>query len=69
VPLPELKVIVSKNSRKVRICIVNNSNSNDSTGYNSNALIRSYGPDLDSNDSEELAYQELVEYMDRRYRK
>ena len=65
-PLPEPKVIVGKNSRKVRIYIVNNSNSYNS---NSNTLIRPYSPDLDSNNSEELAYQELVKYIDRRSRK
>ena len=57
-PLLELKVIVSKNSRKVRIYIVNNSNSyNSDSGYNSNYLIGPYSPDSDSDsDLEELAY-------------
>ena len=59
--------MVSENSRKVIIYLV---------GYNSDSnsklLIRPYGPNsnygLDSN-AEELAYQELVETMDRERRK
>jgi hypothetical protein len=46
--------------------MVNNSNSS----YNSNTLIGPYSPDSDSDsDLEELAYQELVERMDRGRRK
>jgi hypothetical protein len=57
VPLPGPKVIVGENGRKVRICVVNNSNGYDSDGYDSDYLIRPYGPDSDSDsDLEELAY-------------
>jgi hypothetical protein len=42
--------------------------SSDSS-YDSNDLIRPYSPDSDSDDSEELVYQELVDRMDRGYRK
>jgi hypothetical protein len=61
VPLLELKIIVSKNSKKVRIYIINNSNNSYSSNnsYNSNYLIRSYSPnsDLDLDlDLEELVY-------------
>jgi len=39
-------------------------------GYDSDDLIRPYSPDSDSDsDAEELAYQELVETMDRERRK
>jgi hypothetical protein len=38
------------------------------SGYDSNDSIGPYGPDSDS-DAEELAYQELVETMDRERRK
>ena len=62
VPPPRLKLIRGENG--VIILIV----SSDS-GYDSNDLIRPYSPDLDSNDSEELAYQELVDRMDRGRRK
>jgi hypothetical protein len=55
VPLPEPKIIVGENGRKVRICIINNSDSNSS--YNSDYLIRSYSPNSNSDsDLEELAY-------------
>ena len=65
-PLPGPKIIVGKNSRQVIICAVNDSNS----GYDSNASIGPYGPDSDSDsDLEELAYQELVDRMDRGRRK
>jgi hypothetical protein len=68
VPLPGPKVIVGENGRKVRICIVNESDSN--SGYDSDYLIGSYSPDSDSDsDLEELAYQELVDRMDRGRRK
>jgi hypothetical protein len=61
VPLPGPKVIVGENDRKVRICMVNNSD-----GYNSDYSIGPYGPDSDlDSDLEELAYQELVDCMDR----
>jgi hypothetical protein len=54
-PLLELKVIIGKNNRKVRIYIVNNSDSNSS--YNSNYLIRLYSPDSNSDsDLEKLVY-------------
>jgi hypothetical protein len=54
VPLPGPKIIVNKNNRKVRIYIVNNS---DSNSYNSDYLIRPYSPDSDSDsDLEELVY-------------
>ena len=53
-PLLELKVIVSKNSKKVRIYIINKSNSNN---YNSNYLIIPYSPNSNSDsDLEELVY-------------
>jgi len=38
-------------------------------GYDSDDSIGPYGPDSDSDDSEELAYQELVDRMDRGRRK
>ena len=58
--------MVGENGRRVIICIVNNSDS----GYNSNYSISSYGPKSDSDsDLEELAYQELVDHMDREHRK
>jgi hypothetical protein len=64
---PGPKIIVGENGRKVRICIVNDS---DSNGYNSDHSIGPYSPDSDSDsDLEELAYQELVERMDRGRRK
>jgi hypothetical protein len=71
VPLPEPKVIVGENGRKVRIYIVNNSNGyNSNSSYNSDYLIGPYSPDSDSDsDLKELAYQELVDYMDRKRRK
>jgi hypothetical protein len=50
VPLLEPKVIVNKNSRKVRIYIINKSNSNS---YNS---IRPYSPNSDSKNKEKLVY-------------
>jgi hypothetical protein len=68
VPLPGPKVIVGENSRKVRICMVNNSDSNG--GYNSDYSIGPYSPDSNSDsDLEELAYQELVDHIDRGCRK
>jgi hypothetical protein len=68
VPPPEPKVIVGENGRKVRICVVNDSDSDG--GYDSNTSIRPYSPDSDSDsDLEELAYQELVEHIDRGCRK
>jgi hypothetical protein len=68
VPPPGPKIIVGENDRKVRIYIINNSNSYNSNSYNSNHLIRPYSPDSDSDsDLEELAYQELVDRMDRGY--
>ena len=68
IPLPGPKIIVGKNGRKVRICIVNNSDSDSS--YNSDYLIRPYSLDSNSDsDLEELAYQELVDYIDRGRRK
>jgi hypothetical protein len=55
VPLFGPKVIVGENNKKVRIYIINNSNSNSS--YNSNYLIRPYSPDSNSDsDLEELVY-------------
>ena len=58
--------MVGENGRRVVICAVNDSDG----GYDSNALIRPYGPDSDSDsDMEELAYQELVDRMDRGRRK
>jgi hypothetical protein len=69
-PPPGPKVIVGENGRKVRICVVNNSNSYNSDSYNSDYLIRPYGPDSDlDSDLEELAYQELVDYMNKGRRK
>ena len=66
VPPPGPKIMVGKNGRRVIICIVNDSDS----GYNSDTLIRPYNPDSDSDsDMEELAYQELVDRMDRGRRK
>jgi hypothetical protein len=57
---------VGENSKRVIICIVNDSDN----GYDSNASIRLYGPDSDSDsDLEELANQELVDRMDRARRK
>jgi hypothetical protein len=54
--------MVGKNGRRVIICTVNDSDSS----YDSDALIGPYGPDSDSDsDMEELAYQELVDRMDR----
>jgi len=58
--------MVSENGRKVVIYVVNDSDS----GYDSDASIRPYGPDSDSDsDMEELAYQELVDCMNRGRRK
>jgi hypothetical protein len=58
---------VGKNGRRVIIYIVNDSNSG---GYDSDASIGPYSPDSDSDsDLEELAYQELVKYMNRGCRK
>jgi hypothetical protein len=66
VPPPGPKVIVGKNSRKVRIYIVNS----DSDSYDSDYSIRPYSPDSDSDsDIEELAYQKLVDRIDRGRRK
>jgi hypothetical protein len=49
------KVIVGENGRKVRICVVNDSDSD--SGYNSDYSIGPYSPDSDSDsDLEELAY-------------
>jgi hypothetical protein len=64
VPLLGLKVIVGENGRKVVICLV---------AYNSESKlsIGPYGPDSDygsNSNIEELAYQELVECMDRERR-
>jgi hypothetical protein len=68
VPPPGPKVIVGENGRKVRICVVNDSDSDG--GYDSDHSIGPYGPDSDSDsDMEELAYQELVDRMDRGRRK
>jgi hypothetical protein len=68
VPPPGPKVIVGENGRKVRICVVNDSDSDG--GYDSDHSIGPYGPDSDSDsDLEELVYQELVERMDRGRRK
>jgi hypothetical protein len=39
-------------------------NESDSNGYDSDYSIEPYGPDSDSEDKEELAYQELVDRMD-----
>jgi hypothetical protein len=54
----EPKIIVGENGRKVRIYIVNNSNSyNSNSSYNSDYLIRFYSPDSDSDsDLKELVY-------------
>ena len=52
-PLLGPKVIVGENGRKVRICIVDDS---DSDSYNSNHSTGPYSPDSDSEDKEELAY-------------
>jgi hypothetical protein len=66
VPPPGPKVIVGENNRKVRICIVNNSDSS----YNSDYSISPYSPDSDSDsDLEELVYQELVDRINRGCRK
>jgi hypothetical protein len=66
VPPPGPKVIVGKNSRKVRIYIVNS----DSDSYDSDYLIGPYSPNSDSDsDIEELAYQKLVDRIDRGRRK
>jgi hypothetical protein len=55
VPLPGPKVIVGENGRKVRICMVTESDSDSS--YNSDYLIGPYGPDSNSDsDLEELVY-------------
>jgi len=54
------KVVRGENGRKVIICAVNSDG-----GYDSDHSIGPYGPDSDSDDSEELAYQALVESMDR----
>jgi hypothetical protein len=55
VPPPGPKVIVGENGRKVRICVVNDSDSD--SGYNSDHSIGPYSPDSDSDsDLEELAY-------------
>jgi hypothetical protein len=57
---------VGENGRRVVICAVNNSDGS----YDSDTLIGLYGPDSDSDsDMEELAYQELVDCMDRGRRK
>jgi hypothetical protein len=63
---PGPKIIVGENGRKVRVCVVDDS---DSDGYDSDHSIGPYGPDSDSEDEEELAYQELVDRMDRGRRK
>jgi hypothetical protein len=66
VPPPGPKIIVGENGRRVVICTVNDSDS----GYDSDALIRPYSPNSDSDsDIEELAYQELVDRIDRGRRK
>jgi len=57
--------MVGENGRRVMICPVD---------YDSDSelSIRPYGPDSDygsDSDAEELAYQELVETMDRERRK
>jgi hypothetical protein len=66
VPPPGPKIVVGENGRRVVICAVNNSDG----GYNSNASIRPYSPDSDSDsDIEELAYQELVDRIDKGRRK
>jgi hypothetical protein len=68
VPPPGPKIVVGENGRKVRICVVDDSDSDG--GYDSDASIGPYGPDSDSDsDMEELAYQELVDRMDRGRRK
>jgi hypothetical protein len=67
IPKSGPKVMVGENGRRVVICAVDDS---DSGGYDSDASIGPYGPDSDSDsDLEELAYQELVERMDRGRRK
>jgi hypothetical protein len=54
VPPPGPKIIVGENGRKVRVCMVNDS---DSDGYDSDYSIGPYGPDSDSDSNmEELAY-------------
>ena len=65
VPPPGPKVMVGENGRRVVICPVD---------YDSDSelSIGPYGPDSDygsDSDAEELAYQELVETMDRERRK
>ena len=58
--------MVGENGRKVIIYVVDDSNS----GYNSDYSISPYGPESDSDsDLEELAYQELVDYMNKGRRK
>ena len=61
VPPPGPKVMVGENGRRVVICLVD---------YDSDSKlsIRPYSPDSDY-DSEEEAYQELVDRMDRGRRK
>jgi hypothetical protein len=57
--------MVGENGRRVVICAVD-----DSDGYDSDYSIGPYSPDSDSDsDLEELAYQELVDRMDRGRRK
>ena len=77
-PPPGPKIIVGENGRKVRICMVNDSDSDSDSGYDSDSdsgydsdySIGPYGPDSDSDsDLEELAYQELVDRRDRGRRK
>jgi hypothetical protein len=67
VPPPGPKVIVGENGRKVVNCLVDYNSDSDSK-----LSIGPYGPDSDygsdSDDSEERAYQELVECMDRERR-
>jgi hypothetical protein len=66
VPPPGPKIVVGKNGRRVVICAVDDSDG----GYDSDTSIGPYGPDSDSDsDIEELAYQELVDRMDRGRRK
>jgi hypothetical protein len=62
VPPPGPKLMRGENG--VIILIVSSNSS-----YNSNNLIRPYSPNSDSNNSEELVYQELVDHIDRGYRK
>ena len=61
-PPPRPKLVRGENA--VIILIVSSDG-----GYNSNDSIGPYSPDSDSDYSEELAYQELVDRIDRGHRK